>query len=50
MTFTEEYLGDEDDLQGGSEYPSAFGITFTPRISGIAIGVYSSPKSPNRIR
>jgi len=39
MTFTEEYLGDEDDLQGGSEYPSAFGITFTPRISGIAIGV-----------
>ena len=39
MTFTEEYLGDEDDLQGGSEYPSAFGITCTPRISGIAIGV-----------
>ena len=39
MTFTEEYLGDEDDLQGGSDYPSAFGITFTPRISGIAIGV-----------
>ena len=39
MTFTEEYLGDEDDLQGSSEYPSAFGITFTPRVSGIAIGV-----------
>jgi hypothetical protein len=39
MTFTEEYLGDEDDLQASSEYPSAFGITFTPRVSGIAIGV-----------
>jgi hypothetical protein len=39
MTFTEEYLGDDEDLKVESAYPSAFGITFTPKVSGIALGV-----------
>ena len=42
MTFSEEFNptqseGDFDDL--GSSYPTAFGITFTPQITGICLGI-----------
>lgn len=37
MTFTEEF--EERELEGFDEYPIVFGITFTPRNSGIAIAV-----------
>lgn len=40
MTFTEEYIADEDrELEELANYPTAFGITFTPRVTGIAIGI-----------
>jgi type IV pilus assembly protein PilO len=40
MTFTEEYLTDEErDLEELSNYPTAFGITFTPKVSGIALAI-----------
>ncbi len=42
MTFSEEFTStqtdvDFDDL--GSNYPTAFGITFTPQVSGICLGL-----------
>ncbi|ACB50930.1 unknown [Crocosphaera subtropica ATCC 51142] len=42
MTFSEEFTStqtevDFDDL--GSSYPTAFGITFTPQVTGICLGV-----------
>jgi Tfp pilus assembly protein PilO len=37
MTFTEEF--EDRELEEFEEYPIAFGITFTPRNSGIAAGV-----------
>lgn len=39
MTFSDELSPDEQLDEEGSEYPEAFGITFTPQISGIAIAV-----------
>ena len=42
MTFSEEFNSTETDVdfeETGSSYPSAFGITFTPQISGICLGV-----------
>lgn len=40
MTFTEEYVPDEDrDLEEMDNYPTAFGVTFTPRVIGIALAV-----------
>ncbi|MEG3436003.1 hypothetical protein V0288_02630 [Pannus brasiliensis CCIBt3594] len=40
MTFTEEYIADEDrELEELANYPTAFGITFTPKVSGIAVGI-----------
>ncbi len=42
MTFSEEFNSTETDVdfeEAGSSYPSAFGITFTPQISGICLGV-----------
>ncbi len=37
MTFADDFALDEQDL--GEDYPSAFGITFTPMVMGIAIAV-----------
>ena len=37
MTFTDDFALDEKELEG--DYPSAFGITFTPMVTGIAIAV-----------
>ncbi|HHP7232120.1 MAG TPA: type II and III secretion system protein [Xenococcaceae cyanobacterium] len=37
MTFTGDFLEEEQGL--GEDYPSAFGITFTPVVSGIALAV-----------
>ena len=40
MTFVEEFTPDEENqLEEVSNYPSAFGITFTPLISGITLAV-----------
>ncbi len=38
MTFSEEEFIDEG-FEGESDYPTAFGITFTPQVMGITIGV-----------
>lgn len=37
MTFADDFLDEEKGLQG--DYPSAFGITFTPIVTGIALTV-----------
>ena len=37
MTFADDFALDEKDL--GEDYPTAFGITFTPTVMGIAIAV-----------
>lgn len=40
MTFTEEYLPDEDrELEELANYPTAFGITFTPKVTGITLAI-----------
>ncbi len=41
MTFAEEFvpIENEEELGEDSGYPEAFGITFTPMVGGIAIGV-----------
>ena len=41
MTYTEEYTPTEEDqeLDSGPAYPSAFGITFTPIITGAGIAI-----------
>ncbi|MDJ0597769.1 MAG: pilus assembly protein, partial [Crocosphaera sp.] len=42
MTFSEEFnptQTDEDFDDLGSSYPTAFGITFTPQITGICLGI-----------
>ena len=42
MTFSEEFNSTETDTdfeELGSSYPTAFGITFTPRIIGACLGV-----------
>lgn len=42
FTTTEEFGTEmEGDFDEGSQHPSAFGITFTPQVTGIAIGVGS---------
>ncbi|MGK7934112.1 MAG: pilus assembly protein [Microcystaceae cyanobacterium] len=39
MTYTEEFTPEEDqEFEEEVEYPTAFGVTFTPKVSGIAIG------------
>ncbi|MFM2312093.1 MAG: hypothetical protein RLZZ04_1369 [Cyanobacteriota bacterium] len=37
MTFADDFSADGASLEG--EYPTAFGITFTPMIMGVAIAV-----------
>lgn len=37
MTFADDFAAEEQGL--GEDYPSAFGITFTPMVIGIAVGV-----------
>ena len=37
MTFADDFV--KDELGGESDYPSAFGITFTPLIIGVALAV-----------
>jgi type IV pilus assembly protein PilO len=37
MTFADDFATEEKSLAG--DYPSAFGITFTPKVTGIAIAV-----------
>jgi type IV pilus assembly protein PilO len=37
MTFADDFT--KNDLVGEKDYPSAFGITFTPMISGVALAV-----------
>lgn len=40
MTYTGEFKPDEgQDFDEGGKYPVAFGITFTPKVSGIALGL-----------
>jgi cell fate (sporulation/competence/biofilm development) regulator YlbF (YheA/YmcA/DUF963 family) len=40
MTFTEEYVPDEDrSFDEEENYPTAFGVTFTPKVSGIALAL-----------
>lgn len=38
MTFVEEF-SDGQEFEGGANYPTAFGITFTPKVTGIALGL-----------
>ncbi len=38
MTFVEEF-SDGQEFESGANYPTAFGITFTPKVTGIALGV-----------
>ena len=37
MTFADDFATEEQSLEG--DYPTAFGITFTPVIMGVAIAV-----------
>lgn len=40
MTYTEEFIpGDAQFASEGPNYPTAFGVTFTPRVGGIILGV-----------
>ncbi|WP_013320202.1 type 4a pilus biogenesis protein PilO [Gloeothece verrucosa] len=40
MTFSDEYTPEEgQDFEDSSKYPVAFGITFTPKVSGIAFAI-----------
>ncbi len=39
MTFVEEFNTQGEEFESGAGYPTAFGITFTPKITGIALGV-----------
>lgn len=39
MTFSNEFASQGDPGFEESNYPTAFGITFTPKISGIALGI-----------
>lgn len=41
MTVTEEFISVEEDqvFEAAPTYPTAFGITFTPQVSGILLGV-----------
>ena len=39
MTFTEEFNTQTEEFDTGGGYPTAFGITFTPQVTGIALGV-----------
>ena len=39
MTFTEDFVPDDGQDLDGSEYPTAFGITFTPMVGGIICGI-----------
>jgi type IV pilus assembly protein PilO len=38
MTFSERYTPDNSTIEGPS-YPTAFGITFTPSISGLLLAI-----------
>ncbi|MGK7945659.1 MAG: hypothetical protein AB4058_14445 [Microcystaceae cyanobacterium] len=40
MTYTEEFTPEDDqEFEEEVDYPTAFGITFTPKVSGISLGV-----------
>ena len=40
MTFTEEFIPEEgQDIEESPDYPTAFGITFTPMIGGVLCGI-----------
>ena len=39
MAYADDAMIDGADQNGGSQYPSAFGIQFTPKVTGILIGV-----------
>ena len=39
MTFVEEFNTQGEEFDSGGGYPTAFGITFTPKITGICLGV-----------
>lgn len=39
FTTSDEFEPQDEGFGGESSYPSAFGVTFTPKVSGIAIGV-----------
>lgn len=39
FTTSDEFDPQDEGFGAEADYPSAFGITFTPKISGIAIGV-----------
>ncbi len=39
MTYTEEFIPEDEQGFGQGDYPTAFGITFTPKVSGIALGL-----------
>jgi len=39
MTFVEEFNTQTEEFDTGGGYPTAFGITFTPQVTGIALGI-----------
>ena len=40
MTFADDFISSEgEELEAGSNYPTAFGITFTPVVSGITFAI-----------
>ena len=39
MSMSGDFIPPDADFNDGPNYPSAFGITFTPMISGICLGV-----------
>ena len=39
MAYADDGMMDGAEQNGGSQYPSAFGIEFTPKVTGIAIGL-----------
>ncbi|MGB5594561.1 MAG: pilus assembly protein [Crocosphaera sp.] len=42
MTFSEEFNSTQTDVdfeEGGGSYPTAFGVTFTPQVSGLILGL-----------
>ena len=38
MTFADDFLDEDKGLDG--DYPSAFGVTFTPMVIGIVLGIF----------
>ena len=39
MSMSGDYNPPDGDFDSGPNYPSAFGITFTPMVSGIGLGL-----------